>query len=262
MNKNNSKELKTKEYNKIYMSTDYNLLKNLKGNREINPTNYNKLSRSMKEKALAIPICVNENFEIIDGQHRFLAAQELNIPFYFYIEEGYNENDMKRANLVGSNWNKNDFLNMYISQEDGVYIKIKELMDKYNILISDIIKIIAAVREDNYKEIGIAFEEGSMIITDEDFNDIEDFLECLYIFNDFKHYNRSKFISAYLELYLHPKYNHAQMVEKYNKRKSQLVPQLTRDSYLTLLANKIYSFGQSKSNIYYDPIRRMLYNPN
>lgn len=255
------KEVKTQEYTKVYKSTDYDLLKNIKGNRMVSPTNYNKLVRSMSEEVLVMPICVNENYEIIDGQHRYLAAKELGKPFYFYIQEGYKEEQMKRANLVSSNWNKNDFLNMYISQDDARYIKIKELMDQYQIVISDMIKIISAVREDNSRETALAFEEGTLVITDADFIDIENFLECLSLFKDFKQHNRSKFISAYLELYFHASYNHDQMKEKYNKRKTQLVPQLNRDGYLTLLANKIYSFGTSKSNIYYDPTRKILYKP-
>jgi hypothetical protein len=249
------------EHSIIYKTTSYDMFKNIKGNRLVSPTNYNKLLRSMQEKQLVTPICVNENMEIIDGQHRYLVAKELGKPVYYYIEEGYREEEMKRANLVSSNWNKNDFLNMFLNQNDPTYIKIKDLMDKYGIVISDMIKIIAAIREDNYRETGLAFEEGTIIITDADFIDIENFLECLSLFKDFKQYNRSKFVSAYLELYFHSSYNHSQMVEKYNKRKTQLVPQLTRDGYLTLLANKIYSFGTSKSNIYYDPTRKHLYKP-
>lgn len=256
-----TKNTNVKEFGKIYESTDYSLLKNINSNRMISPTNYNKLVRSMQEEVLVMPICVNEKMEIIDGQHRFLAAKELGKPFYFYIQEGYKEDQMKRANLVSSNWNKNDFLNMYINQDHPTYRRIKELMDEYGIVISDMIKIIASVREDNYREAGLAFEEGTLVITDADFIDIESFLECLSLFKDFKQYNRSKFISAYLELYFHASYDHKQMKEKYSKRASQLVPQLTRDGYLTLLANKIYSFGTSKSNIYYDPTRKLLYKP-
>lgn len=256
------KEIETIEvYSKIYKTTEYNMFKNIEANRMISSTNYNKLVRSMSEKQLVTPICVNENMEIIDGQHRYLAAKELGLPVYYYVQEGYREEEMKRANLVSSNWKKNDFLNMFINQNDPTYIKIKELMDEYGLVVSDMIKIISAVREDNYRETGLSFEEGTLVITDADFIDIENFLECLSLFKDFKQYNRSKFVSAYLELYFHASYNHVQMKDKYEKRKTQLVPQLTRDGYLTLLANKIYSFGTSKTNIYYDPVRKVLYSP-
>jgi len=256
------KEIETIEvYSKIYKTTEYSIFKNIKANRMISSTNYSKLVRSMSEKQLVTPICVNENMEIIDGQHRYLAAKELKLPVFYYIEEGYREEEMKRANLVSSNWKKNDFLNMFINQGDAKYIKIKEFMDEYGIVVSDMIKIIAAIREDNYRETGLAFEEGTLIVTDADFIDIHNFLESLSLFKDFKQYNKSKFISAYLELYFHASYNHSQMRDKYDKRKTQLVPQLTRDGYLTLLANKIYSFGTSKTNIYYDPVRKVLYSP-
>ena len=258
----NTKEINAKVYSNIMVSTDYDMVKTINTNRNLNMANYNKLLRSMQEEQLIMPICLNENYELIDGQHRFFAAKELGLPFYYYIQEGYKEAQMKRANLVGSTWNKNDFLNMYINEGDETYQRVKELMDKYCIVISDMIKIMAAVREVNYRELGLMFEEGTMVMNEHDFIDIEDFLNSLYLFHDFKHYNRSKFISAFLELYFHPNYNHKHMIEKYSKRSAVLVPQLTRDAYLTLLANKIYSFGTSKNNIYYDPDRKALYVPN
>lgn len=256
------KEIEANVYSNIYASTDYDMVKNINTNRNLNVANYNKLLRSMQEEQLVMPICLNENMEIIDGQHRFFAAKELGLPFYYYIQEGYREAQMKRANLVGSTWNKNDFLNMYINEGDETYRRVKELMDKYKIVISDMIKIMGVVREVNYRELGLMFEEGTMVLSEADFIDIEQFLDSLYLFKDFKHYNRSKFISAFLELYFHAGYNHKHMKERYSKRSAVLVPQLTRDAYLTLLANKIYSFGTSKYNIYYDPDRKTLYTPN
>lgn len=262
MAKKEIKNIKTEKHSTIFKSTDYDAVTNINTNRNINTGNYNKLLRSMQEEQLIIPICLNEKLEIIDGQHRFLACKELGKPFYYYIEEGYREAQMKRANLVGATWNKNDFLNMYINEGSDTYKRVKELMDKYSIVISDMIKIMAAVRQVNYRELGLMFEEGTMIMNENDFIDIEQFLNALYLFHDFKHYNRSKFISAFLELYFHPGYNHKHMVERYSKRGAVLVPQLTRDSYLTILANKIYSFGTSKNNVYYDPDRKTLYVPN
>lgn len=253
--------IESKVYTQVFESMDYDKIKLIKGNRNIRATNYNKLLRSMKEEQLMIPICLNEKYEIIDGQHRFLAAKELNKPFYYYIQEGYKEEQMKRANLVSSTWSKNDFLNLYVNQNDATYCKFQELMDEYHVQVIDLIKIIAAKRKDNLRELGLMFEEGTIIISDDDFEYAEKFLQALDLFNEFRDYNRSKFIAAFLALYNHPNYSHDQMVKKYEAKKERLTPQLSVDLYIELLANKIYSLGSVKNHIFFDPSKRRLYTP-
>lgn len=50
----------------IYKTFNYDMFKYIGGNRLINKLNYKKLSESMKEKQLVIPILVNDKMEIID----------------------------------------------------------------------------------------------------------------------------------------------------------------------------------------------------
>ena len=64
----------------IRETNNYDIFKNMLGNRELKDKNYKKLMRSINEKQLIIPILVNEKFEIIDGQHRFSACKSLGKP--------------------------------------------------------------------------------------------------------------------------------------------------------------------------------------
>ena len=43
----------------------------------------------MQSNYLFTVIIVNENYEIIDGQHRFEVIKELNLPLRYIICEGY-----------------------------------------------------------------------------------------------------------------------------------------------------------------------------
>ena len=88
-------------YTNVMKSSNYDMFKTMEGNREINSTNLNQIILSMKEKQLVIPIIVNEKFEIIDGQHRFSACKYLNLPVYFLISNGYDIEDVIRANVNG-----------------------------------------------------------------------------------------------------------------------------------------------------------------
>ena len=56
--------------NKIRETNDYEIFKILKGNRDINQNHVNKLVQSITEKDLRIPIVVDNNMYVMDGQHR------------------------------------------------------------------------------------------------------------------------------------------------------------------------------------------------
>jgi len=78
---------KSKE-GKILITYDYEIFKRMRGNRILNNSHVKNLVKSMKEKYLPQPILVNKDMEIIDGQHRFAAAEELNLPIHYLIIDG------------------------------------------------------------------------------------------------------------------------------------------------------------------------------
>lgn len=246
----------------IYKTYDYAKFGDLKQNRKINAVNFAKLQRSMAEEQLLIPICVNEKFEIIDGQHRARACQELGLPIYYYQEEGYGVQQMRRANLVSTNWNQDDFLNMYVSEEIMDYLVFKELIDNSGLSVSDLIKVIARLTSKAAPQVRLEFLEGELKISDDLYEDITDFLLCLKTFVFFPAYRKQRFVSAFLELYLHPSYNHDLMVERLRSEQRQLLLKdfHSRDELLQTLTNNIYSMGnRKKRGLFYDIARRSLY---
>ena len=71
--------------NQVNSTNDYLKFKTLKGNRNVNKLHVRRLKESFKEAYLLSPIIVNQNFEIIDGQHRFEAAKSMELPINFII---------------------------------------------------------------------------------------------------------------------------------------------------------------------------------
>ena len=63
--------------NHVHTTTDYFLFKPINGNRNINRLHLSRLKKSIEENYLFTVIIVNENYEIIDGQHRFECIKEL-----------------------------------------------------------------------------------------------------------------------------------------------------------------------------------------
>lgn len=258
----NIKEVGCDVFSEIYVTKNYSLFNFVSSNRKLNPVNYSKLLRSMQEEQLIIPICVNEHFQVIDGQHRLKACETLGLPVYFYILKGYSTSQMKRANLVSSNWKKDDFLNAYVSENNQNYVDFYDMKERHGINTTDLIRIISKIKKVSSSSLGVAFEEGDFELTREERINISDFLLALEDFNFFIEYKRTRFISAFLDLYTYDGYDHRYMKNKIKTRKEAFEVQLCKDDYLKMLANKIYSFGQSKNNIFYDIDRKRLYNLN
>lgn len=248
------------QYGVIYKTKEYDKFKNIKGNRRLNARNYVKLMRSMTEEQLVIPIITNDNYEIIDGQHRFNAISELGLDLYYFVVPGYGIDQVKRANLVSSNWTKEDYLNMYVEDENQHYIDFKTLKDECRMNISDLVKLFAMVQQKSPAQVAYEFEGGMFI--SEGMYQVRIFLEDLEMFNFYKAYKTQSFVSAFLKLYSNSNYKNDRMIEKLKTRKNALEQMNggTIDEYLSCICNKIYSFGPGKDNIFYDVHTRRFYN--
>lgn len=252
---------KVEVHQEIFVTNSYEIFKNIKGNRSLRQNNLNKIMESMKEKQLIIPICVNDKMEIIDGQHRYSSCRELRLPVYYYIQPGYNIEDVERANRANTNWFLTDFLASYSSKGIFTYIELSAIVDKYGLSIAELLKVLSKFKKSNMLDVTESFKNETLIIKDADLDKVITFLECLRTFQNFPEYKNSRFISAYLQLYMHPKYKHELLIAKYKILSSKLVNCGTIEDYLSILANQIYSAKKAtKDNIYYNKERKHLYN--
>jgi len=73
----------------IEHSTEFDMFKMFSFNCEIKPKKLRKLKESIqKENLLHLhPIIVDDKYNIIDGQHRFTCARDLNVPIYYVQSE-------------------------------------------------------------------------------------------------------------------------------------------------------------------------------
>ncbi|MDK0774557.1 ParB/RepB/Spo0J family partition protein [Clostridium perfringens] len=238
----------------IYKTYEYNMFKFIKENRKLNIAIVNKLEKSMKEEQLIIPIVVNENYEVVDGQHRLDCCKKLGLPVYYYVLNGYCQEQMKRANLISAIWNKDDFLNTYITQGLKDYIVFYELKERYKIKTTDLIRIISRVKKVNIVSLNLDFKEGRLSIDEEEKKEILEFLLSLEDFSIFSNYKRSKFISAFLDLYYYKKYEHKVMQTKLLTNSASLIQQSTKEEYISLLC-KIYCNRNRQGNKFYYDIK-------
>lgn len=234
----------------IRETNNYELFKNMLGNRQLKDKNYKKLMRSMNEKQLIIPILVNEKFEIIDGQHRFSACKSLNKPVYYYVVPGYEIEDVKRANLVSCNWGLEDYLNLHNKLNKREYINFRELQQKHKLRVSQLLEIVAILEGKEYGRVKLSFEDGTFEI--ENPLEIQRFIMDLSDFKQLKEYSTPKFTKAFLKLYTYNNYNHEHMKRKLKTLEHKLKKQPTYNEYISMLVNDVYSFGSSNAGFKYD----------
>lgn len=116
----------------IYETTNYELFKLKEDNRDIRSRNVDKIKDSIVKYGYvrASIIKVGKNFEIIDGQHTYIACKNLGMPIRFAIFKDLTSDDMKALNIAGSNWTTIDFIkyNAENKHTDSIVLlrKIKE----------------------------------------------------------------------------------------------------------------------------------------
>ena len=236
-------------FGNIMVTENYDMFKKIGGNRKINKSNYTKIVKSMKEEQLIIPIVVNEKYEIIDGQHRYTACKDLGKPVYFYMVRGYGLSQVKRANIASSNWKKENYLDMFVAENNEVYKEFEEIKERYDLNISNLLKIFAIVQEKQSARVGYEFENGTFTLDGK--MEVLRFLTALEDFNFFKFYKSNNFLIAFTRLYFKSEYDHDKMKTKLITHRNSLEKRSTSDEYLVLLCNRIYSFGVTKNPIYY-----------
>lgn len=99
------------------------------GNRNIDPSNYARLKKSIGVHGQQNPIMVNEKGEVIDGQHRLAACKELAMPVRFFIQPGASITTAVQLNTAGQKWNTNDWINHYAKQGNHHYQQLQKFAE-------------------------------------------------------------------------------------------------------------------------------------
>lgn len=120
----------------LIKTTDYDRFVPIMSNRELDKRHVMNLQRSIKARNLLMvrPIIVNENMEVIDGQHRLAAAQMINEPVYYLQVKGLTQQDLAVLNTHQKNWSVMDFVNFYTLQGVPEYKKLSRLCNKYALI--------------------------------------------------------------------------------------------------------------------------------
>jgi hypothetical protein len=226
-----------KPINTVYSCYNYSKFNILKGNRNIVNTNLNNLRKSFEIQDLDIPIIVNERYEIVDGQHRFLVRQELNLPIPYIMVKGYSLKECKLLNTVGQKWTSDTFLNSYCDQEYEDYILVRNFMDKYKISLEKALPFfIFQTTKGTARQ---SFKNGTFKVLD--INKTERFFEQYLDFREAPAFNSKLFSTACIQLFKVKAYSHKTMKEKLEYQAYKLKVRSFLSEYTELLLD-VYNY--------------------
>jgi hypothetical protein len=245
--------------NQVQTSSDYAKFKTLIGNRKPNELHIKRLISSFKERYLFSPILVNEKMQIIDGQHRFLSAKELNLPINYLVVEGYGLEEVQILNTNSANWKKEDYLKAYCDLGIEPYLQMRQFMlyfPDFGVAIAEMILTDKVNGENKQLVVDkvtmrmMGFQNGELNIPD--LSKAYETAEKVLMFKPYYDgYNRSTFVRTLITLFKNENYVHGDMISKLANNPSALTHCANVTQYKFLLED-IFNFRRrEKANLRY-----------
>lgn len=223
---------------------DYDIFKFREDNREkIDKNHVQKLVESIKSRNLLDlrPIIVNKDMEILDGQHRLLAAKQLGVEIYYKKQVNFGSEEILIMNISKS-WTCGDYLNYYVKNGFSEYIKLKNFMNKNNLNLKVALNISMGRIKAKYKD----FKEGKFSFKEEDLENVLDVcwetIGLIKKSNGFSPYcSSNRFWKALLMLTNHEDFNINIWRENIKKMVERFNAKATTNDYIRLILD-IYNY--------------------
>jgi hypothetical protein len=226
--------------NTVLKTNDYSKFQTKEGNRSLNELHLKRLMSSVQENDLleANPILVNENFEIIDGQHRFKVCEQLNKPIHYIVVNGLGLLQIQTLNANTKNWKMEDYVDGYCSMGMPEYCYLKTQIEKTNYGIT----ILLAIFADLNGQMGHCLKNGNLKLANKNRG-----LVILKWIQDWEQFyygsDRRSFVLALVSLYNVKEYSHEKMMQKLKYQSMKLVDCTNTKTYIALL-EEIYNYKE------------------
>jgi len=208
----------------IYRTDNYKQFKRLDGNRAIRAKSVEKIKKSIERVGYVMsPICVNEKYEIIDGQYRSHALEELGKPIDYYVVNGAGINECRSMNIDQGNWTIRDFIASYTELGEMPYVYLSQLLKAYKCLgLAPVVYAATGIQRAD----GI-IKTGELKLTTKDYENavkILDLLMKLHPIIQKQDGRRESYYTALIYCFRHPEIDNETLINKMNLRQYDLVP--------------------------------------
>lgn len=260
----------SQEVNKVYKTNDLNIFKQIKGNRPPNPQHIRRLTQSIKENGvLCNPILVNEKMEVIDGQHRLLAAKKANSSIFYIILKDYGLKQVHALNLNQKNWARKDFMLGYADMGIESYVSLKYFYNRNNdFTLNDCVSMCSNTTTAGTVSMSQKFSKSSQLKNGDVSNQKEVFEEGTWVGKDFelaqenadkirligtiyKNYNRSIFVGSMLSLFQNKNFDFNEFMHKLRLQPASIIDCANREQ-TKMMIEDIYNYrSRNKVNLRY-----------
>lgn len=154
---------------KFVQTMDYDRFRFFDNNRRTVESHIRKLITSIREVGLLEEITINQDYFIIDGQHRFEALRRMNAPILAKIKIGATSKDIIPVNIVRRGWSLMDYIEHYANEGRIDYQQIREVIESNTSKLStgtlldlyaDTLYMTKYIRQGSYS---INLEKGKML---------------------------------------------------------------------------------------------------
>lgn len=219
------------------------------GNRAVNPASVSKLKKSMIKWGVLTAITVTKfrkRYFIVDGQHRYTAANELGYTIPAIVIPKDSLNTIIDLNTIQKNWSLENYADFFASNDDKNlaehYITLKEIKEACGLNYTALVRI--------YSKSGLpAFKRGELELDNMEFAFM--FIRYLAEISPYVPFAKSsRFIDGYIRIVKNDNYSHKRMMSKLKlnkKRDKYSMDGKSKPSSYGKLMEDIYNLGQSKN---------------
>lgn len=224
---------------------NYDQFKSITSNRELDELHVKRLMASIEKNNLLElnPIIVNENMEIIDGQHRLEAARRLNVPV-FYNTGDVSEEDISTLNSVSKRWSAMDYINYYTIKKRPGFDKLSHFISEHpHLNVSTILRLIAG----EFETTKLKLEAGQVDVRNYD-RALEIAKAATKLYNTFDFANDRGFICALKVCWFHPDFDFEHFQRKLNDGLSRRFVKCRRQREYLEMIQEIYNYNMMSKN--------------
>lgn len=238
----------------VYKTDNYDLFKNVRGNRPVKANRVKKIYDSIKEHGWfeSSFIIIGEGMVTLDGQHRLQAVRDYKAKTgkaykvrYVVDNKLTNIKYVQAMNYTQSNWTNDDFLHSYAELGNDNYIQYRHFLDKHKISHSAALMVVFSHMSIG-GEMHNMFKKGKMVVKDWDLPNIR--AERINdIFKYFKYAKTRRFVGAMIQVWRNPEFVHERFMDKLKNFRDMLYRAEDEWGYIRMIED-LYNY-HSKDRI-------------
>ena len=226
--------------NKIYSTTEYGVFNKLRGNRSVNELHVRRLVEAIKEKDLQIPIIVDHDMNVLDGQHRLDAYKIVGNPITYIIKDKFELQDVRNVNSVNRKWTLTEYLMSYCKLGKKDYQLLEWFHRTYEFGIAE---CVAMLNGKGYTNVNILkeFRKGEFVI--DDLEQGKTWAKNINACGEyFQYYKKATFIKAMLSAMKDKTFSFSIFFKRLSNNSSKLKNQGSRNDFIVNI-ERLYNHG-------------------